>query len=335
MKKLAVLLPTYNTELYIKSSIDSILNQTFSNFDLYIYDDCSTDNTEQIVSGYIDSRVFYKKNVKNLGIAKTLNKGLKELLHNYEYVARMDGDDWSSPERFKKQIDYLERNKEVVMCGTQGYCLKNMNDNPISGWEYPFKNGYIKYYLLFSATFHHQSIIFRSEFLIRTHLRYDETIQTCEDWDFWTRIVKEGKVINLPNFLLKCRVLPNSNHRSPENRNKHLEERSKIISRYWADFNIILSAKEVYEYYYGTKLLSTADFIKKIKFLIMQFNTLYLKELQMDPDDRKKFRYLLARRILSYWKRSTVNRFNPLIWFVIIKEVKFMSKIKLIKSLIR
>ncbi|RTY76869.1 glycosyltransferase family 2 protein [Flavobacterium sp. LS1R10] len=335
MKKLAVLMPTYNCAKYLQESIDSILNQTYSDFDFYIYDDCSTDNTIQVISGYSDKRIIYIKNFENFGIAKTLNLGFEKLLPSYQYIARMDADDWSFPERFQRQIDYLERNKEVVMCGTQGYCLKNMNDNPISAWEYPFKNDYIKYYLLFSATFHHQSIVFRSEFLIRTHLRYDETIQTCEDWDFWTHIVKEGKVVNLPNFLLKCRVLPNSNHRSPENKNKHIKERSKIISRYWADFNIILSVDEVYEYYYGNKLLSSADFIKKIKFLIIQFNTLYLKELQMDPDDRKKFRYLLARRILSYWKRSTVNRFNPLIWFVIIKEVKFMSKIRLIKSLIR
>ena len=80
MKKLAVLLPAYNAALYIKASIDSILNQTFHDFDLYIYDDCSTDNTAEIISSYNNSRIFYSKNVANLGIAKTLNKGLDELL---------------------------------------------------------------------------------------------------------------------------------------------------------------------------------------------------------------------------------------------------------------
>ncbi|RTY85567.1 glycosyltransferase family 2 protein [Flavobacterium sp. RSP15] len=335
MKKLAVLLPTYNTELYIKSSIDSILDQTFSNFDLYIYDDCSTDNTTKIVLGYNDSRVFYKKNVENIGIAKTLNKGLDELLPHYEYIARMDADDWAFPERFQKQINFLEGNQEILLCGTQGYWLKDITKNPATEWEYPLNNEYIKVYLLFTASFGHSSIVFRSAVLQQQNIRYDETIETCEDWDLWSRAVKKCKVANLPNFLMKYRVLEDSNHRSFHKATTHLKERSKIISRYWADFNIILSVDEVYEYYYGNKLLSLADFIKKIKFLIIQFNTLYLKELQMDPDDRKKFRYLLARRILSYWKRSTVNRFNPLIWFVIIKEVKFMSKIKLIKSLIR
>lgn len=336
MKKLAVLLPAYNAAAYLNESIDSVLNQTFVNFDLYVYDDCSTDNTEEIISEYKDFRLFYRKNKENFGIAKTLNIGLEELLPHYEYIARMDADDWAYPERFQKQLDFLGKNQEVVLCGTQGYWLKDINQNPVSGWKYPVNNEYIKCYLLFAASFHHQSIVLQSKFFIKTNLRYDETIATCEDWDLWTRVVKEGKVANLREFLVRCRILPFSNHHSPLNKKRHYEERSKIISNYWSEFNGALSPEEVYEYYYGDKIISKSDFIGKIKILINAFNLLYANTAHnLDLNEKMSLRYLMARRILDFWKRSKASRFDPMIWIVILKDVKFMNKIKLIRSIIR
>jgi glycosyltransferase involved in cell wall biosynthesis len=336
MKKLAVLLPTYNAAAYLKESIDSILNQTFADFDLYIYDDCSTDNTEELISGYKDTRIFYRKNNVNSGIAKTLNLGLDELLPQYEYIARMDADDWAYPERFQKQIDFMDSNQEVVLCGTQGYWLKDIHQNPGSGWEYPVRDEYIKYYLLFAASFGHSSIVFRSEPFHSQNLRYNETIETCEDWDLWIRVVKIGPVANLPDFLMKYRILGDSNHRYLENIKKHLEERAIIISDYWVNFGILLKPEEVFDYYYGNKPMSPSNFKIKIKVLIHAFNLLYANARQnLVLDEKRKFSYLLARRILDYWKRSKFNRFNPLICNVIVKEVKFMNTIKLIKSLIR
>jgi glycosyltransferase involved in cell wall biosynthesis len=335
MKKLAVLLPTYNAAPYLNESIDSILNQTFSDFDLYVYDDCSTDTTESVVLKYTDSRVFYRKNVTNLGIARTLNLGLEALLPHYKYIARMDADDWSYPERFKKQLEYLEQNKEVVLCGTQGYWLKNINQNPISGWGYPKRHEYIRLYLLFGATFHHQTIIFRSQFIVENNLKYDENITTCEDWDLWTRIVIKGKIVNLPDFLIKCRILPFSNHHSPLNQGKHLQERSKIISNYWSSFNIELSPQQIFDFYYNENVVSKKQFIRDCKILIRAFNQLYIDTIDsLNPDDKRIFAYLLVRKIVRYWSHSKVSRIDPLVWWTIIKEVNFISKVKLTKSLI-
>lgn len=336
MKKLAVLLPTYNAAAYLNESIDSILNQSFADFDLYIYDDCSTDNTEELISEYKDSRLFYRKNRVNSGIAKTLNLGLEELLPQYEYIARMDADDWCYPERFQKQIDFLESNREVVLCGAQGFWLKDLNQNPNSGWEYPVRNEYIKYYLLFAASFGHSSVFLRSNHFQKHNLIYDEDISTCEDWDLWIRVAKIGPVANLPDFMMKYRILENSNHRSSEKIKNHFEERSAIISSYWDDFGINLKPEEVFEYYYGNEAMSPSNFIKKIKVLINVFNHIYTNTKDnLVLAERKNFSYMMARRILDFWKRSKVNRFNPMIWIVIVKDVKFMNTIKLIKSLIR
>ncbi|WP_418263872.1 glycosyltransferase family 2 protein [Flavobacterium faecale] len=334
MKKLAVLLPTFNAAPYIKESIDSILNQTFADFDLYVYDDCSTDATASIIAEYTDVRLYYRKNVENLGISKTLNRGLDELLPHYEYIARMDADDWSYPERFQKQLDYLEQHPATVLCGTQGYWLKDISQEPSSAWKYPVSHEYIKHYLLFGATFNHQSIMFRANFLLENNLRYDEKITTCEDWEFWTRIVKLGSIVNLPEFLIKCRILPYSNHHSPLNKVRHFQERSNIISNYWSFFDVNLSPTQIFDFYYSEEKLSKEEFLKNCTILIQSFNKVK-RQTDLVSEEKKIFSYLLARKLLNYWKRSQVSRSNPVIWWTIIREVRFVNKLKLIKSIIR
>lgn len=329
-------MPAYNAAAYLKESIDSVVNQTFADCDLYIYDDCSTDTTEAVVLSYRNPRIFFRKNDSNLGIAKTLNIGLEELLPQYEYIARMDADDWCYPERFEKQLRYMDDNPKVILCGTQGYWLKDIRQNPLKGWEYPTNPKYIRYYLLFAASFGHSSVIFRSQPIIAQALRYDETIATCEDWDLWVRISKVGEITNLPDFLMKYRILENSNHRSSEKINMHLTERSAIISNYWSYFGISFSAQEIFKLYYGKKRVSSAEFNLTIQNLIRAFNVIYHQgTTELCSEDRVKFSYLLARKILSYWKRSQSSRLNPLTWIKIISEVRFMSKAKFLKSIIK
>ena len=336
MKKLAVLLPTYNASPYIKCSIDSLLDQTFSDFDIYIYDDFSTDDTSEIIDSYNHPRIFYRKNESNLGIAKTLNKGLEELLFHYEYIARMDADDWCFSERFEKQLEYLENNLDTVICGTQGYWLKDIELTPKKGWTYPTNFEYIKYYLLFAATFGHSSIVLRTQKFIDFNLRYDETITTCEDWELWIRVSNIGKLSNLDDFLMKYRILENSNHRSPEKIKKHLKERSKIISSYWNDLGHRFTEQEIYKLYFGGKENSKALFYSNLKKLIKAFNIVFFDANScLSNNDNKNFSFMLARKVLNYWKRSGMSKLNPIVWFLILKEVRFRTKINLIKSIIR
>jgi len=333
MKKLAVLIPTYNSAQYLKESIDSILNQTYSNFDVYVYDDYSTDNSKEIIESYTDRRVFYRKNDQNLGISKTLNRGLRELLSQYQFIARMDADDWAFPERFQRQIDFLEKNESVMLCGTQGFWLKNIAENPSSGWEYPIRNNYLKLYLLFGASFGHSSIILRSNFFIFNNLKYDENIKTCEDWDLWIRVSEKGEVQNLPDFLMKYRIVQTSNHRSAENKNIHLKERAVIISNYWKTFNIDLFPEEVFEFYYGSHDNLKHGFQIKLKKIIDSFNKLFINNTNdLKKEDISKFQYLLARKIYDFWKRSNISNYNPIIWFIILTKVKFICTVKLINS---
>jgi glycosyltransferase involved in cell wall biosynthesis len=245
MKRLAVLMPTFNYENYITESIHSILNQTFTDFDLYIYDDGSTDNSQARVKKIVDSRIIYRLNENNLGLSVTLNLGLSELLDKYEYIARMDSDDMALPERFKKQIEFLDNNTDYGLCGTQGFWLSDFNSKAGNVWSYPCAHHELIYELLFSAGFGHSSILFRSAILKNYHLSYSNNLQSTEDWDLWIRMSKVTKIANLPDFLMNYRIHSTSNHRSNDKLVRHFKERSKLIAAYWNSLSGFKNTQEV------------------------------------------------------------------------------------------
>jgi glycosyltransferase involved in cell wall biosynthesis len=109
-------MPVYNCELYIKEAIYSILNQTFTDYELIIIDDCSTDSTADIIKDYSDSRIIFFEKDSNSGYTNSLNYGLS--VAKGEYIARMDGDDISLPTRLEKQVHFLNSNPDIVLCGT-------------------------------------------------------------------------------------------------------------------------------------------------------------------------------------------------------------------------
>jgi glycosyltransferase involved in cell wall biosynthesis len=336
LKTLAVLLPTYNAAHFLNEAIDSILEQTFTDFDLYVIDDCSTDNTKVIVDSYSDSRINYIKNNENLGIAATLNKGIKMLAPHYEFIARMDADDWNFSDRFEKQVAFLKSSLDLIMCGTQGYWLKGFQDQIQSPWKYPLSHEEIKYQLLFSACFGHSSIMFRSELLNNNEITYNESIKTCEDWDLWTRIIHIGKVANLPDFLMKYRIVGTSNHRSEENRNKHLKECSKVIANHWNSFNIECDEVFIYNVYFSENQKSKAELKSDILKLISISNKLCLcasNELNDSQLDRLKYR--LLRNLKRTWKLSKVSIFSIGIWMLIFKNVTFSGVFNTLKTVVK
>src|ERR1017187_7276972 len=113
---ITVLMPVYNAAPFLREAIDSILNQTFKNFELLIINDGSTDNCEEIILTYKDPRIRYIKNETNIKLISTLNKGIK--LSKGKYIVRMDADDISFPDRIEKQVNYMETNPAIALCGT-------------------------------------------------------------------------------------------------------------------------------------------------------------------------------------------------------------------------
>ena len=192
-----VLMPVYNAEKYLHEAIESVLKQTFIDFEFLIIDDGSEDESEKIIRSFDDPRIVFVKNEKNLGIAKSLNRGVE--LARGEYVARMDADDISLPERLQLQYEFMRAHPEVGLCGgaVRGFGARARED------RYPEKEEEIRAQLLFNAAFAHPAVMIRRTLLLKK--RYREVYEGAEDYDLWTRCVGETGCANLPDFLLLYR----------------------------------------------------------------------------------------------------------------------------------
>jgi glycosyltransferase involved in cell wall biosynthesis len=200
--KVTVLMPVYNGEKYLRAAIDSILTQTFRDFEFLIIDDGSQDNSEDIVRSYKDNRIALAKNEKNMGLEATLNRGI--LLANGEYIARMDCDDVSLPHRLEKQVAFMDSHPEVAVCGAQATVFgrrSGLFDNPL-------EHEAIRCRLLFESVLAHPTVMLRRVFLVDNHLFYDDSkkYKTAEDYELWVRVSQIGRLANVDDILLQRRV---------------------------------------------------------------------------------------------------------------------------------
>jgi len=194
---ISVLMPIYNCSDYVSETIDSILNQTFTDFEFLIIDDCSTDLTADIVKQYRDSRIKLIEKPVNTGYTDSLNLGVE--LAQGKYIARMDGDDIAISTRFEQQINLLESNPEVIVCGSQ---LKILGSDKIM--LKPESHEDILIDLLLTNPIGHPSVMIRRSVL--TAFKYDKSKEPAEDYDLWTRLIWHGKFYNIQQPLVLYRV---------------------------------------------------------------------------------------------------------------------------------
>jgi glycosyltransferase involved in cell wall biosynthesis len=197
--KITVLLPVYNCELYVQTAVESILHQTYADFELLIIDDASTDATVSIIKKLDDSRIQLIEKPVNSGYTRSLNHGLQ--LAKGQYIARMDGDDISFPERFAQQIAYLDAHPEVMVCGTTYKIVGN--DKRIT---LPENHEALKIGLLWGNCISHPSVMIRKKILDDHSIQYDTSKEPAEDYHLWVRLLSLGKLHNLQEVLLEYRL---------------------------------------------------------------------------------------------------------------------------------
>lgn len=200
MSKISVIMPVYNTnEEYLKEAIESILNQTYSDFEFIIINDGSDNDVEKVILSYTDKRIKYIKNEENLGLIKTLNKGLA--ISSSEYIARMDSDDISLPTRFEQQIDFLDKNNEVDVLGTW---FKMLPQNEII--KRPTSSQDIKNFLLFiNCPIAHPTVMMKKSFIEKNNYRYNENDKHAEDYGLWLSMMDKTEFAIIPEVLLDYR----------------------------------------------------------------------------------------------------------------------------------
>ena len=199
MPKVTVILPVYNGERYLREAIDSVLAQTFSDFELWVFNDGSTDGTVAIVDSYSDPRVKRVDNPQNMGLVATLNRAFAMV--ESPYIARMDDDDLWHPKKLELQVALLESRPDVGVCGTSIHKFGDTDSVCI----FPEESDALKVGLLFYCMMSHPSVVYRRSMLQETGLTYRQDFFPAEDYKMWVDVLKHSKIYNLQEPLVEYR----------------------------------------------------------------------------------------------------------------------------------
>ena len=218
----------YNGEAYLEEAIESVLRQSFTDFEFIIFDDCSRDKSLEIIRSYDDQRIICISNRENKGLTINLQAGMK--LAKGEFLARMDADDVCLTSRFEKQVNFLKANPDISILGT---AVTFFNDNYTFIGYQPLVHEEIKVELLLGYTMMHPSVMMRLKDFHLYDLNYDPHFKYSQDYDLWTRSIRKLKFANLAEPLIKMRehtakisrtLKPQQKIFSDEVRQKQLQE---------------------------------------------------------------------------------------------------------------
>ena len=227
--KVSVLMSVYNGSRYLQKSIESILNQTFADFEFIIINDCSTDNTEKIIREYSekDERIILINNSENLGLTKSLNKGLSHA--QGEFIARMDYDDITISNRLEKQVEYLRQNPNCVAVGSE-ILIIDPDGSPIGIKGQSVKHEQIEQILLSGrgGAIVHPSVMM-SRLALEKVNGYNPEFVLAQDLDLFLRLAEIGVLANLPQVLLKYRQ--HFNRVTDKRRDIQLNTAFEIVNR--------------------------------------------------------------------------------------------------------
>ncbi len=289
----SVVMSVYNGDLYLREAIESILNQTYTNFEFIIINDGSIDKSSEIIKEYSDPRIKLIEH-ENQGLARSLNKGIR--MSNGEYIARMDSDDISFPTRLDKQVHFLLDNPDYVVVGSKAIIIEK------GGAEIFYHESYtawedIKTRLIKNPIFH-SSAMFRKEIAKKVGYYNEDIKNRFEDVILWNQLSKYGKICNLNEYLIKYRLTPNAITLKSGKETMVMHEISKnmIMRGYSTEDERLLLKKTVkkiskryqlmiYYFHVGKKYLLNAN--KKLKAL-----SFFFKVITMFPSFFKVYPYI-------------------------------------------
>src|SRR5215203_3648445 len=193
MPLISVVMPIYNNEQYVGLAIESILNQTFRDFEFLIFNDGSTDRSQEIICSFNDSRIKAFDYSINTGYVTHLNHGIE--IATGKYIARMDADDISLPDRFERQIKILENNPEIGLCGAwiQEFDITLIPKDKGKIYRYASNHDAICVKLMRHNSFAHPVVMMRRNVLIDHNLRYEKEYVPSEDYQLWVKMKKFTK----------------------------------------------------------------------------------------------------------------------------------------------
>lgn len=303
--KISVVMSVYNAEKYVKEAIDSILNQTFTDFEFIIINDGSTDRSLEIIESIKDRRIVLI-NQSNSGLAKALNVGIQQSKSNI--IARMDADDISFPNRLDKQYNFLLNNPEYIIVGSKAMVI-DKNGNYVCTPSILISDTETKNWLP-SSPFIHPSVMLRKESIFKAGL-YCESMIKSQDTVLFNRMASYGKFYNIPESLLKYRIVPTAN----SSRNKKTEKIGMKIIKYAIEHNNISDADKSF-------LQSTTD--DRYHISRLGYYHTYLARRYLYDNNQPK---LVRKNIYSAIKYNKSDPFLLVLFILSFMPFSFVKKI--------
>lgn len=298
--KVSVLMSAYNCAPYIGEAIESILNQSFKDFEFIIINDGSTDGTKEVIESYNDDRIVFINLEINTGLMKALNIGMNKAKGTY--LARMDADDICHKDRFKLQVEFLDNNPDYAFVGAYG--RRFFEDGTTSIWSAPLNANELKTnYLFFNSTIQ-PVVTIRRSVLVNENLFYNENEMYVEDYSLWTRLALKYKCTNLPYVLIDIRILGNSLTRTSYNKIEVRRDANIKMYKLIMDkmFNVDYSELDMSLHYAisNVKLLDSLNF--SFKALNKHYN--YIKKNNNGFIDPFYMKLFMGRAWLTKLKKS-------------------------------
>lgn len=318
---ISVIMATHSGGPYLPEAINSILNQTFSDFEFIIINDAAKPETAELLNSYTDPRIKIIVNSENLGLTKSLNKGLS--IAQAEYVARMDADDISLPERLEVQKKFLDEHPEIVVVGSATIIIDS--EGKESGSKKPVTDPeLLKFYILLKNQITHSSVLFRKKIIVESG-GYDESVKYAQDYNLWSRLLDKKLLIsNIDQPLLKYRFHQKSITQGTTKGKAYESSKETVfknISRY------ISVSKENFESFieslhqHITPSLRDAFAAQRV---LRDFRNSYFTKEDPSETNRKKINVYIKIEMMNSFRWYAMHRFAIL--YTILKIIKRLIK---------
>lgn len=301
MPKISVIMPVYNAERYIKIAVDSIINQTFKDFELIVIDDKGTDDSIKIVEEISDSRIRILHNEKNCGIAFSRNRGITEA--KGEYLALMDDDDYAPDYRLEMENRFLDAHKDVAVVGGARHIIDEKNNIVKYNSSLMIHNPKrVRAELIFHDVIPNGSSMMRKKFIQDNGIQYKDNMYGMEDYHFWVQCSLYGNIVNLSDVLLYWRKTDNNEtHRQNEGFMQNRIDTFRSIQRYALEKNgFTLTRKELdcffREFSESMKRIPTINDINEL-FTVLSKLISQAKGVSFSKEMEYVCKYMFSKRI--------------------------------------
>ena len=308
MKKISIIMPVFNSKKFLKESLNSIIEQTYDNWELIAINDFGSDDGSLEILNYYadhDERIRVIQNTKRLGISESMNLGIKKATG--DYIARMDADDISLPERFKVQVEFLESNPEIGMCGIQPTYFGTSELN----WTVETDPGFIKHAVFFYSPCVHPTIMCRKELLMDNNILYNKNYKASEDFDLFARFSLVGNITNINDPSLFKYRLHSSNATNTQNTTGLINYSKTMKAMFKKALNLTFTDEEIdlLNVHVGFKKYKERALLKKyIEFDLLLKRILVAANNSNNYDRDVMFQVLKKRFNEARWSMTLKNK---------------------------